>query len=64
MMTENQRKRKGRLRLVLAAAAALGSSSASLSGALVALAVQQPVAQQAASQNGDGIPSAALPDPV
>lgn len=36
--------KKGRLRLVLIAAAALGCSSATLSGALAALALQQPAA--------------------
>ena len=42
MTTTTINRKKGRLRLVLLAAAALGCSSATLSGALVALAVQQP----------------------
>jgi hypothetical protein len=42
MTTMTINRKKGRLRLVLLAAAALGCSSATLSGGLVALAVQQP----------------------
>lgn len=40
-------KKKGRLRLVLLAAAAIGSSSATLSGVLGTLAIQQPAGSQA-----------------
>lgn len=46
-MTTTANKRKGSLRLVLAVAAALGCSSATLSGALSVLALQQPVGSQA-----------------
>jgi hypothetical protein len=45
-MTTNTRK-KSRLRLVLIAAAALGSSSATLSGVLGTLAIQQQSGSQA-----------------
>ena len=42
MTTTTMSRKKGRLRLVLLAAAALGCSSATLSGVLGTLAVQQP----------------------
>jgi hypothetical protein len=45
MSTTN--KKKNRLRFLLIAAAALGASSATMSGALGALAIQQTVAGQA-----------------
>lgn len=41
-MTTTTNKKTGRLRLILLAAAALGSSSATLSGVLGTLAIQQP----------------------
>jgi hypothetical protein len=43
-MTNTSNMKKGRLRLLLIAAAALGSSSATLSGAVSALALQNPPA--------------------
>ena len=46
-MTTTTNKKKYRLRLVLVAAAALGSSSATMSGVLGALAIQQPIGVQA-----------------
>jgi hypothetical protein len=42
MTTTTLNRKKGRIRLVLLAAAALGCSSATLSGVLGTLAVQQP----------------------
>ncbi len=42
MTAKTINRKKGRLRLVLLAAAALGCSSATISGALGTLAVQQP----------------------
>ena len=42
MTTTTMNRKKGRLRLVLLVAAALGCSSATLSGVLGTLAVQQP----------------------
>ena len=45
-MSMNNR-RKNRLRMLLIAAAALGASSATMSGALGALAIQQTVGAQA-----------------
>ena len=46
-MNDTAKAKKGRLRLALAVAAALGCSSATLSGALGTLALQQPVGSQA-----------------
>ncbi len=46
MTTTTMSRKKGRLRLVLLAAAALGCSSATLSGVLGTLAVQQPAGTQ------------------
>ncbi len=46
MTTTTMSRKKGRLRLVLMAAAALGCSSATLSGVLGTLAVQQPAETQ------------------
>ncbi|MCA1654841.1 MAG: hypothetical protein LC656_11935 [Sphingomonadales bacterium] len=42
MTTATMNRKKGRLRLVLLVAAAMGTSSATLSGALASLSVQQP----------------------
>ena len=47
MTTTTMNRKKGRLRLVLLVAAAMGTSSATLSGALASLAVQQPSGGQA-----------------
>jgi hypothetical protein len=47
MTTTTMNRKKGRLRLVLLVAAAMGTSSATLSGALASLAVQQPSGSQA-----------------
>ena len=49
MTTTTMSRKKGRLRLVLLAAAALGCSSATLSGVLGSLAIQQPISAQAAT---------------
>jgi hypothetical protein len=46
-MTTTTNKKKNRLRLVLLAAAALGTSSATMSGVLGALALQQSIGSQA-----------------
>ncbi|HWT13453.1 MAG TPA: hypothetical protein VN231_11910 [Allosphingosinicella sp.] len=46
MTTTTMNRKKGRLRLVLLMAAALGSSSATLSGVLGTLAIQQPAGNQ------------------
>ena len=46
-MTTTANRKKGRIRLALAVAAALGCSSATLSGVLGTLALQQPVGSQA-----------------
>lgn len=46
MTTTTMNRKKGRLRMVLLLAAALGSSSATLSGVLGTLAVQQPAGDQ------------------
>ena len=45
-MSTNNRK-KNRLRMILVAAAALGASSATMSGALGALAIQHSIGSQA-----------------
>jgi len=47
MTTTTMNRKKGRLRLVLLVAAAIGTSSATLSGALASLAIQQPSDGQA-----------------
>ena len=46
-MTTTTNRKKNRLRLALIAAAALGTSSATMSGVLGALAIQQPIGAQA-----------------
>ena len=49
MTTTTMNRKKSRLRLVLLVAAAIGTSSATLSGALATLAVQQPSGTQASA---------------
>lgn len=49
MTTTTMNRKKGRLRLVLLVAAAMGTSSATLSGALATLTLQQSAGSQAVS---------------
>lgn len=47
MTTTTMNRKKSRLRLALLVAAAMGTSSATLSGALASLAIQQPSGSRA-----------------